>query len=151
MSQKSFVCTQLRGFKYLYLTLLVQFNIKSLVCRQLLGFKFSKWLNRSIWPINGTLTDTTTPSLSKPGCTGNEGALHIPQSSRTGASLSDCPIGWGCRIHRLLLCRGVKPLPMSVLDMTLNLMVRFQWCWSFGECGALVHCHCSQVHSGPEW
>ena len=22
-----------------------------------------------------------------------------------------CPVGWGCRIHRLLLCRGVRPLP----------------------------------------
>ena len=32
-----------------------------------------------------------------------------------------------------------------------SLMVRFQWCWSFGESGVLLHCHCSQVHSGPEW
>ena len=23
----------------------------------------------------------------------------------------DCPVGWGCRIHRLLLCRGVRPPP----------------------------------------
>ena len=64
-----------------------------------------------------------------------------------------CPVGWGggCRIHWLHLCRGVKPhLPMSVLDMTLNnLMVRFQQCWSFGECGVPLYCHCSQVHSGP--
>ena len=44
-----------------------------------------------------------------------------------------CPVGWGCRIRRLHLCRGVRP-PMSVLDMTLkNLMVSFQWCWIFGE------------------
>ena len=20
-----------------------------------------------------------------------------------------CPVGWGCRIHRLLLCRGIRP------------------------------------------
>ena len=40
---------------------------------------------------------------------------------------------------------------ISVLDMTLNnMMVSFQWCWSFGECGALLHFHCSQVHSGPD-
>ena len=32
-----------------------------------------------------------------------------------------------------------------------NLIVRFQWFWSFGECRAPRHCHCSQVHSGPEW
>ena len=57
-----------------------------------------------------------------------------------------------CRIHWLHLCRGVRPPPItSVLDMTLNnLMVRFQQCWSFGECGVPLHCHRSQVHSGPE-
>ena len=38
------------------------------------------------------------------------------------------PVGWGCRIHRLHLWRGVRPPPpTSVLDMTLsNLMFRFQ-------------------------
>ena len=25
--------------------------------------------------------------------------------------ISSCPVGWGCRIHRLLLCRGVRPPP----------------------------------------
>ena len=64
----------------------------------------------------------------------------------------DCPVGWGCRIHWLHLCRGIRSTLTSVLDMTLNnLMVRFQQCWSFGECGVPLHCHCSQVHSGPEW
>ena len=24
---------------------------------------------------------------------------------------STCPVGWGCRIHRLHLCRGVRPHP----------------------------------------
>ena len=24
-----------------------------------------------------------------------------------------CPVGWGCRIHRLHLCRGVRPPPQS--------------------------------------
>ena len=63
-----------------------------------------------------------------------------------------CPVGWGCRIHRLHICRGVRPSPMSVLDMTLNnLMVRFLWCWSFGGCGAPLYCHRSQVHTAPEW
>ena len=32
-----------------------------------------------------------------------------------------CPVGWGCRIHRLHRCRGVRhPPPTSVLDMTLK-------------------------------
>ena len=98
------------------------------------------------------------------------------------------PTQLGCRIHRLLLCRGVTPpsecfgydtkesnheVPVmlylwgmrntpslqrgkspttSVLDVTLNnLMVKLQWCWSFGECGVPLHCHRSQVHSGLEW
>ena len=40
----------------------------------------------------------------------------------------------------------------DVLDMTLNsLMVMFQWCWSFGEYGVPLHCHCSLVHPGPAW
>ena len=57
-----------------------------------------------------------------------------------------CITGWSCRIHQLYLCRGVRcPPPKSSLDMTLNnLMVRFQWCWSFGECGVPLHCHHSQ-------
>ena len=63
-----------------------------------------------------------------------------------------CPVTWGCRIHWLPLCRGVRPPPTSVLDMTLNnLMVRFQWCWGFGECRVALHCHRSLVHTGLEW
>ena len=62
-----------------------------------------------------------------------------------------CLVSWGCRIYWLHLCRGVRPNPLtSALYMTLNnLMVRFQQCWSFGECGIPLHCHRSQVHSGP--
>ena len=52
-----------------------------------------------------------------------------------------CQVAWGNRIHRV-----VSPSPAtSVLDMTLNnQMVRFQWCWSFGEYGALLHSYISQ-------
>ena len=36
-------------------------------------------------------------------------------------------VSWGYRIHQLHLCRGVRPSPMCVLDMTQNnLMVRLQ-------------------------
>ena len=45
--------------------------------------------NRSIWPIDWTLTGTTTPSQSGPGCNSSERVLHIPQNSETGASSSD--------------------------------------------------------------
>ena len=37
----------------------------------------------------GTLTGTTTLSQSGPGSNGNEGVLHSPQSTRTGASAQD--------------------------------------------------------------
>ena len=47
--------------------------------------------NCSIWPIDKTLSGATTPGQSEPGSNGNEGVLHIPQSSSiTGALLSDC-------------------------------------------------------------
>ena len=37
------------------------------------------------------------------------------------------PVGWGWRINRLHLCRGVRLLLLNVLDMTLNnLMLRLQ-------------------------
>ena len=37
------------------------------------------------------------------------------------------PVGWGCRIHRLHLSRGVRtPPPTSVLDMTLNNLMLWQ-------------------------
>ena len=31
---------------------------------------------KSIWPIDETLTDTTTPGQSRSGSNGNEGVLH---------------------------------------------------------------------------
>ena len=49
----------------------------------------------SIWPIDRTLSGTTTPGQSGPGSNGNEGVLHIPQSfSITGTSPSDCLVSY---------------------------------------------------------
>ena len=39
---------------------------------------------------------------------------------------------------------------LCVSPPLIPLMVRFQWCYSFGECKAPLHCHHSQVHSGLE-
>ena len=51
--------------------------------------------NTFIWPINKTLSGATTPNQSEPGSNGNEGTLHIPQSSSiTRASLSDCLVSY---------------------------------------------------------
>ena len=45
----------------------------------------------SVCPINRTLSGATSLGQSGPGSNGNEGVLHILQSSSiTGASLSDC-------------------------------------------------------------
>ena len=46
--------------------------------------------NSSIWPIDRSLSGATTPGQSGAGSDGNEGVLHIPQSSSiTGAASSD--------------------------------------------------------------
>ena len=49
----------------------------------------------SIWLIDRTLSDATTPGKSGPGNSGSEGVLHIPQISKVGTSPSDglmlCP------------------------------------------------------------
>ena len=37
------------------------------------------------------------------------------------------PVGWGCRIHRLLLCRGVRQPTMSVLDGPVGWGCRIHW------------------------
>ena len=51
-----------------------------------------------------------------------------------------------------IFAEGVRLLPTSDLDMTLNnLMVRLLLNWSFGECGVLLHYNYSQVHSSLEW
>ena len=61
----------------------------SFVYKQLNGFKCSKWLNSSIWTIDGTPISTTTSGQSGPGAKGNKGVFYIPQNSRTGTSPSD--------------------------------------------------------------
>ena len=51
--------------------------------------------NSSIWPIDRTLTGATKPGYSGPESNGNEGVLHIPQSSSiSGASPSDCLVSY---------------------------------------------------------
>ena len=60
----------------------------SFVCTKMNGFKLSKWLNSSIWSIDGALTGTTTPGQSRTGSNDYEEVLHIPQSCNPGVSLS---------------------------------------------------------------
>ena len=44
----------------------------------------------SIWPIDRTLSGTTSLGQSGPGSNDNEGVIHIPPSSKTGESPLDC-------------------------------------------------------------
>ena len=39
----------------------------------------------------------------------------------------------------------------SVLDIILNHLIARLQSWSSVECGALLHCDCSQAHSDLEW
>ena len=57
----------------------------------------------SIWPIDGTLPGATTLDQNLPGSKDNKRVLHIPQSSKTGASPSN-----GLRSHQDTL-RGSDP------------------------------------------
>ena len=41
-----------------------------------------------------------------------------------------CQVGWGCRIHRLLLCKRVKTHPTNFLKMTLNSLSFFYLIYS---------------------
>ena len=71
-------------------------------------FALSLMSNSSIWPIDWTLSGTSTLGQSRPGSDGNEGVRHIPQSSNiTGASPSDSLVSYpGHLLERvLLLCR----------------------------------------------
>ena len=58
-----------------------RFNLISVIC-----LHTGKWLNSSIWPVDGTLTGITAPSQSG---SGYEGVLYILKSFRTETSLLD--------------------------------------------------------------
>ena len=61
-------------------------------------------------------------------------------------------VGWGCRIHRRHLFRGVI-LPTQWVSWYMtsrNQMVKLQ-SWNFEEYWEPLHCHLSQVHSDPQW
>ena len=79
----SFIYTQLNVFK-----------LTSVICLHTV-----KCSNSYIWSIDGTLTDTIL-GQSEPGSNSTEGILHIPQSSRTGASPSDSLMSYpGCYLE----------------------------------------------------
>ena len=59
-----------------------------------------------------------------------------------------CPVGWGCRIHRLHLCRGVRHPSNNECPWYDTKQSDGEKSWNFCECGVPLHCHLSPVHSG---
>ena len=81
--------------------------VQILLCNNTNSIKYQSFMcpisNVSIWPIDGTLSGTTTPVQNGPGSNGNIGVLRIPESAWSEASPSDCMVtytrllsgGWG--------------------------------------------------------
>ena len=68
-------------------------NVK-IVLFQVIRFSVSTQFS-SIWPIDRTLSGTTTPDQNGSGNDGNKGVLRIPQNSRiTGTSPLDCLVSY---------------------------------------------------------
>ena len=62
------------------------------------------------------------------------------------------PVGWNCRIYRLLLYKGGKTSPTSVLDHDTNQSEgEAPVMLELGECRVPLHFRRTQVHSGSEW
>ena len=45
----------------------------------------------------------------------NSEPLLLPVSPTWLYQVSDCPVGWGCRIHQLHLCRGVRTPNLGIM------------------------------------
>ena len=56
--------------------------------------------------------------------------IYLSDSIYIYFSFPGNPVGWGCRIYRLHICREIRPLPTSVLDMTLHLLMGKLQIWS---------------------
>ena len=85
-----------------------------------------KWLNCSIWPINGILTGTTTPGQSVAEINGNQEVLHIFQSSRTSAYQLQFSI---IRRTLVLFDPWTEPKQILLIQVRVELGVRIkEWC-----------------------
>ena len=93
--------------------------------------------NSSIWPIDRTLSATTTLDQSEPRSDGNEGVFCIPQSSSIrGVSPSDCLVSYPGQ----LLWGGVLPLCKDAVGVF----------YSSSRLGSLLYEMWSQKHIETE-
>ena len=67
----------------------------------------------SIWTTDRTLSGATTPDQSGPGSNGNEGILHISQSSKTEAP----PSYWHARLIYIYALLQPKPVDLGEDDL----------------------------------
>ena len=88
------------------LTLIIEFDINHLFAHSLNDLFGRKWLNSSIWDIDVTLIDTTTPGQSGSESDGHKRVLHFSQSSKPETSLSDGSVGW---LVGWLVLRRINP------------------------------------------
>ena len=92
----SFIYTQLNGSMYCNVILIIPYYLVIIVISlHIDGLKERKWLNISIWPIDGTQTCTTTQGKSRPKSNGNERVLHLPQSSKMASPLDSLVLNPG--------------------------------------------------------
>ena len=68
--------------EHFFLVNFIFLNVPGLIYLHRDDSKDRKWLNVSIWLIDGNLTCTITPGQSWPGSNSNEVLLYIPQTSR---------------------------------------------------------------------
>ena len=85
---------------------------------------FTSWKQCSlsgVYPMSFTQT-TTQPSAVK-----NSDLLHMSGMLTCGfvahMPQPGCPVGWGCSIYRLLLCRGVRPQLWGMWSTPLLLLL----------------------------
>ena len=115
----SFVCRQLNGFKYCYVSLTIQLNISHLLSQ----FKSQS----SIWPIDMILSDVSNSDPSGAWNYGNEEVLHIPQSSSiTGTPPSDYLVPYPGdslgEVSPLCRRRNLQPEPTRLMTSSSSLL-----------------------------
>ena len=107
-------CHQLIYTTYLYRCILQSqclYSCNIQLCQQ--SICNNLFANSSIWPIDRTLTGTTTPGQSGLGNDGNEGVLNIPLSSRPKPH------------HQIIYCH-IQDTFLGVSGV-LTLCKRFSW------------------------
>ena len=105
-------------------------SYQSFVCTQ---FEYE---NSSIWPIDKTLSGATPLDQSGHGNNSNLGAIHIRQSSRTGALPSDCLVSY---IRHSLW--GFLPLWRDAIDVFYSPSRRSFLCSVYSLAHTHTHTH----------